>query len=78
MPADAVVSVVCKWEDQSDRNRVQQTLNATRKQAHEKEYSWTPLNGVMFVIKATLRFIQYLFAQANVTAINIERDAYKY
>lgn len=72
LPADAVVSVVCEWEDINDAIQARATLHAARKQSHQREHSFTFINKAMFVIKASLRFIQCLLAQANVRALNIE------
>lgn len=74
LPADAVVSVVCEWEDINDAVQARATLSAARKQSHEREHSVTLISQVMFVVKATLRFIQCLLAQANVRALNIENS----
>lgn len=74
LPADAVVSVVCEWEDFKDIDQTRAVLSAARKQTQEREHSITLLTQAMFVIKATLRFIQCLLAHADVRAINISHS----
>ena len=72
LPADAVVSVVCEWEDINDAIQARASLNAARKQSHQRELSVTLISRAVFVVKASLRFIQCLLAQCNVRALNIE------
>lgn len=74
LPADAVVSVVCEWEDINGATQAHASLSAARKQSHEREHSVTLINRVMFVVKASLRFIQCLLAQCNIRALNIENS----
>lgn len=74
LPSDAVVSVVFEWEDDHGATQAQATLSAARKQSHQREHSVTLISRVMFVVKATLHFIQCLLANANVRALNIENS----
>ena len=72
LPADAVVSMVCEWDDINDATQARASLSAARKQSHQREHSVTLISRVMFVVKASLRFIQCLLAQCNLRAVTIE------
>jgi hypothetical protein len=72
--ADAVVSVVCEWENAADASQARATLSAARRQSQQREHSVTFISKIQFVVKASLRFIQCLFAQANLRALNIQNQ----
>ena len=72
LPSDTVVSVVCAWEDGADDTHAAEALSYTRRQAQEKEHSMTTISRFMFVVKATLRFIQCLLQDFKVRALNID------
>lgn len=70
LPGDIMVTIVCSAEDPSV-HAIRDSLLQTRKQTHQREVQWQPLKGALFVIKATLRFIQCFLWQSNATAINL-------
>ena len=72
LPSDTVISVVCTWEDGADDTHAAEALSYTRRQVQEKEHSMTPISKLMFVVKATLRFIQCLLNDFKVRALNID------
>lgn len=71
LPQDAIVSVVCELSD-TDYQTMVQSLSQARREAHQKEYSWTLLNKAMFVIKASVKFIQCLLNQSNIKPVKFQ------